>query len=219
MEFQRSLNPNDNILPSFMWFCITLIRKSQLKNNCKQGYKDMVFFCIFVLNMDFLIWITGLAGSGKTTIGRSVFNEIKKTQSNTVFIDGDAFREIMGKNTGHSREERFVVAMQISRLCRFLVDQRINVVCSTISLFKEVHRHNRETIRNYFEVFIDCKMDELIRRDQKGIYTKALKGELTNVVGIDIPYDKPLHSDLVIDNTDKGKLAEKVVNILNLIKK
>lgn len=164
-----------------------------------------------------LIWITGLAGSGKTTIGKQVYFNLKKKNPSTVFLDGDSFREIMGSSQGHSREQRFIVAFQISRLCKFLIDQNINVVCATISLFKEVHRFNREQIQNYFEIYIHCSMDELINRDQKGIYSKALKGELLDVVGIDITFDQPINCDLKIDNTEKIELDTKVKQILQLI--
>jgi cytidine diphosphoramidate kinase len=167
--------------------------------------------------MSTLIWITGLAGSGKTTIGRAVYDTLKKQQPNTVFIDGDIFREITGNTAGHTREERFKVAMQIARLCKMLVSQQINVVCTTISLFKEVHEFNRKNNESYFEVFVDCSMDELMRRDKNKIYSRAAKGELKDVVGIDIPFDKPLQCDLIIDNSSETNLDEKVRLIIKLL--
>lgn len=165
-----------------------------------------------------LIWITGLSGSGKTTIGKEVYRYMKQDMPATVFLDGDNFREIIGFSQGYSKENRYVVAMQIARMCKYLVDQDINVVCSTISLFKDVHIFNRDNFVNYYEIFVECSMDELIRRDQKGIYSNALKGEINNVVGIDIDYDKPISPTLVIDNTEPDKLEEKVNRIVKLIK-
>lgn len=165
--------------------------------------------------MAFLIWVTGLAGAGKTTIAQEVYKKIKLKHPNTVLLDGDDYRKIMDKTTGHSRPERFEIAMQIARMCKFLVEQDINVVCSTISLFKKVHAFNRENFKDYFEVFIDCSMDELIKRDQKGIYSKAIKGEIKNVVGVDIAYDRPNNCHLIIDNTKAKHLNIKVAKILN----
>ena len=164
-----------------------------------------------------LIWITGLAGSGKTTIGKQVYSFLKEHNPSTIYLDGDSFRDIMGGSFGHSREQRFIVAFQIARLCQYLINQNINVVCTTISLFKEVHQFNREHIQYYFEIYIYCSFDELIKRDQKGIYSKALKGELKDVVGIDIPFDEPTNCDFKIDNTEKIDLDNNVKQILRLI--
>lgn len=164
-----------------------------------------------------LVWITGLSGSGKTTIGREVYNKLKSNNPNTVFLDGDSFREILGNDLGHTPSDRLENAKRISRMCSFLVSQEINVVCATMSLYKEVHDFNRKKIKNYIEVFIECNIDELIRRDQKGLYSKAVKGELENVVGVNLPYDKPAQCELVIDNSEQNGLNEKVQKILNLI--
>jgi adenylyl-sulfate kinase len=162
-----------------------------------------------------LIWITGLSGSGKTVIAKEVYKRIKSEMINTVLIDGDDFRNIIGKEVGYSQEERFNYAIQISRMCKFLIEQDINVICATISLFKEVHKFNRDNVKNYFEIFIDCNMQELIRRDQKGIYSRALKGEIKDVVGIDIPFDKPENPELVIENSECNKLKEKAGKIID----
>jgi len=166
-----------------------------------------------------LIWITGLAGSGKTTIGREVFSRLRAKEANSVFIDGDHFREIMGQASAHTREARFLVAQQIARLCKFLTEQNINVVCATISLFNDIHKFNRDRNRKYAEIYIHCEMDELIRRDQKNLYSRALRKEIRDVVGVDIKFDKPMSPDLEIDNTSQNNLEAKVDSIMNLITK
>jgi adenylylsulfate kinase-like enzyme len=86
-----------------------------------------------------LIWITGLAGSGKTTLAKEVYNQLKKAYPNVVLIDGDHLREIFGGSTGYTSEERLENAKRLSRLCHFLVNENIHVVCATMSLFKEIH--------------------------------------------------------------------------------
>lgn len=166
-----------------------------------------------------LIWITGLAGSGKTTIGKAVWSQLKKQHSNAVFLDGDSFREILGGDLGHDPKDRLENAYRIARMCKFLVSQNIIVVCATMSLYAEIHEFNRQNIKNCFEIFVDCEMEELIRRDQKGLYSKALKGETSNVVGVDLPYDKPKNADLVLDNSEKSDIDKKVSTILNLMNK
>ncbi|NOH70734.1 adenylyl-sulfate kinase [Vibrio pectenicida] len=164
-----------------------------------------------------LIWITGLSGSGKTTIGYEVFKHIKESQKDTVFLDGDTFRDILGNDLGHKLEDRLENARRIHRMCKFLISQDINVICATMSLYSEIHDLNRKMIENYFEIFIECSMDELIRRDQKGLYSQAINGERNDVVGINLVFDKPSDCDLIIENNTKEYLNVKVQNILNLI--
>ncbi|MDD3443307.1 MAG: adenylyl-sulfate kinase [Sulfurimonas denitrificans] len=164
--------------------------------------------------MSFLVWITGLSGSGKTTIGKNVFKKLKKEHSNIVFLDGDVFREILGNDLSYSKKDRIKNAKRIHKMCKFLVNQDISVVCATMSLFKEIHRLNRDNITNYHEVFIECDLEELIKRDQKGLYSKSKK----NVVGIDLDYDKPKQCELTIDNTQKNNLESKANEILALLK-
>ena len=167
--------------------------------------------------MSKLIWITGLSGSGKTTIGEALFLELKRINENTVFLDGDNFREILGNDLKYSTRDRIINAKRIHRMCKFLVSQNINVICSTMSLYKEVLELNRDKIENYFEIFIECNLDELLKRDKKGIYSDAIKGKKNDVVGINLPFFKPKNCDLFIDNSKKKDLKKKVKLILNLI--
>lgn len=164
-----------------------------------------------------LYWITGLSGAGKTTIGKALYKHLKNVKPDVVFLDGDVLRSIFGSLHGHSIEERKKLARCYSNLCKMLTDQGLDVVCATMSLFKEVHELNRFTIKNYYEIFVECEMQELIRRDQKGLYTKALRGELDDVIGVTIPYDRPEKCDLVIDNSEKNSIQEKIQKILNLV--
>lgn len=164
-----------------------------------------------------LIWITGLSGSGKTTLGKELYTRLKAKYANYVFLDGDSFRAILGDDLKHTPNDRFANAMRIHRMCLFLISQEINVVCATMSLYKEIHELNRNTIKDYFEVFIECSIEELIKRDQKGLYTEALRGDRNDVVGINLPFDKPEYCDLMIQNSEKNNLQLKVEKILNLV--
>ena len=164
-----------------------------------------------------VIWITGLSGSGKTTIGREVYSKLTDIYPNTVLLDGDSFREVIGSDLGYDLKDRLENAKRLSRMCVFLVSQNINVVCCTVSLYEEIHIFNRKEIRNYIEVFIDCEINELIKRDQKYLYSRAISGELDNVVGVNLPFDRPRLSDLVIDNNEKVNVDEKAQHILDLV--
>lgn len=169
------------------------------------------------MNFAKLIWITGLSGSGKSTIGKEVYEELKKLNNSTVLLDGDSFRDILGNDLGHTPKDRFENAKRISKMCSFLVNQNITVVCATMSLYKEIHELNKKTIKNYYEIFIECDMEELIKRDQKGLYSSAIKGDIKNVVGVDLSYDKPKNCKLIIDNSQRNQLEIKVNQILAVI--
>jgi len=108
------------------------------------------------------------------------------------------------------------ILMFYPKIC-FRKQEDINVICATMSLYKEVHELNRKEIKNYFEIFVECDTKELIRRNQKGLYSQAVKGERNDVVGVNLPYDKPQNCELVIDNSKKIDLNIKAKEILNLI--
>lgn len=163
-----------------------------------------------------LYWITGLSGAGKTTIGKALYNHLKTRKANVVFLDGDVLRSVFGTLHGHSIAERKTLARCYSNLCKMLTEQGLDVVCATMSLFREVHELNRATIQNYYEIFVECDMQELIRRDQKGIYSKALRGECDDVIGVTLPFDRPEQCDLILDNTNQNDLQEKIARIINL---
>lgn len=158
-------------------------------------------------------WITGLAGAGKTTIGRLFTHWLKEFHPNLVFLDGDAVREVIGNNVGHGREDRLKLSMCYSRLCRLLSEQGIDVVCATVSLFHEVRNWNRRHLRKYKEIYVRAPLDVLIKRDQKALYSRALSGANNDVVGMDLPFEEPRNPDVVLDNDGSRAPEEMVVEL------
>jgi adenylylsulfate kinase-like enzyme len=148
-----------------------------------------------------LIWITGISGAGKTTLARRVHERLKRSYPNTVYIDGDEFREAMGDDVGHTLEGRDKNAQRITGLCRLLCSQGIHVVCGVNLTSQRFRDWCRENIPGYFEVYLEVPMDVLVQRDRKGLYAEALAGRKTNVVGVDIPAIPPKSPDLIIDNS------------------
>jgi adenylylsulfate kinase-like enzyme/phosphohistidine swiveling domain-containing protein len=147
-----------------------------------------------------VFWITGLSGAGKTTIGRELWRRLQAAGRSVIFLDGDALREVIAEDLGHSTSNRRRSAMRNARLCRLLSSQGQDVVCPTISLFHEVQRWNRENIPGYREIYLRVPMDELRRRDSKGMYAAAHRGDLRDVVGLDVPAELPQAPDLILDN-------------------
>lgn len=162
-----------------------------------------------------VIWLIGLSGAGKTTIGRRVFETWKSEAPNTVFVDGDDIRVLFRHDQrpdAHTLDGRRLNAEHITDLCAWLDSQGINVVCAILSLFPEMRRQNRNLFSGYFEVYLKVPMDELYRRDSKGLYAAAERGEMPNVVGKDIPFPEPDAADLVIENSGPGADPKTLAN-------
>jgi adenylylsulfate kinase-like enzyme len=148
-----------------------------------------------------VVWLIGLSGAGKTTLANKIVREANKASSNTVLIDGDVIRDVFGNDLGYSLDDRRLNAQRICQLGKFLDGQGINVVCAILSIFPETRDWNRQHVKNYFEVFIDTPLNDLVTRDTKGLYGKFNRGEISDVAGMDIEFPTPMHADLVIDNS------------------
>ena len=147
-----------------------------------------------------VFWITGLSGAGKSTIGKMLVDALKEEGHTVLYLDGDTLRAIFNASQNLSGAERLELAFLYSRLCREIAMQNINVVCSTISLFKEIHVWNRESIPNYLEIYLRVPLAELEKRDSKGLYASAKEGIIKNVAGLDLIVDEPENPDLVVEN-------------------
>lgn len=151
-----------------------------------------------------VIWLIGLSGSGKTTLGKEIARLWKTEQTNTVLVDGDEVRRIFRQDTNqsdYSLEGRRLNAERIFELCAWLDAQDINVVCSILSIFPDLRQRNREHFKRYFEVYLNPPFETLVKRDTKGLYRKALCGDMGNMVGVDIPFPPPTCADLEIDTS------------------
>ena len=149
-------------------------------------------------------WISGLSGAGKTTIGTMFYNYLKQKKDNVVLIDGDVLREITG-DSDFSEAGRDNRVKRNARLFALLTDQGIDVVNCSIGLRNKYREWNRELITNISEIYIKVSMDELIRRDPKGLYRQAFNKETFNVYGVDLPYDEPVNPAVLVIN--EGKTA------------
>lgn len=168
-----------------------------------------------------VIWITGLSGAGKSTLAHEVVARLRAEGKAVAMLDGDELREVFGavaaNAQNHGREGRLALAMQYAHLCRVIASQGLTVVIATISLFREVHAWNREHLPGYFEVYLKVPVEELRRRDPKGIYRRFDAGELSNVAGLDLPIDEPEAADWMAEFVSGqlvSDLADKLMTIL-----
>jgi adenylylsulfate kinase len=171
-----------------------------------------------------VIWITGLSGAGKSTLADVVVAKLRESGEVVVKLDGDELREVFGAVSNnaenHGRAGRLALAMKYASLCRVISAQKLTVVIATISLFREVHAWNRANLPNYFEVYLKVPIEELRRRDAKGIYQRFDTGELTHVAGLDLHIDEPEAADLIVEfdpEQQVTELAEELIGILGKI--
>jgi cytidine diphosphoramidate kinase len=162
-------------------------------------------------------WITGLSATGKTTLSKLLVDNFHASGRVVIHLDGDELRQVLSDNA-YTREERIALGMRYSRLCKLLTSQGFDVVISVIGLFKELHTWNRENIQNYIEVFIDTPLNELKRRDPKGIYKRFESGEIKNVAGIDLKVDFPVKPDIHLKWSDKKTIDSMFQELLSNIK-
>lgn len=170
-----------------------------------------------------VIWITGLSGAGKSTLAHEVVKKLRHTGKAVVMLDGDEMRAVFGASAAnvenHGREGRLALAKKYSHLCLILASQGLTVIIATISLFRELHSWNRANLPGYFEVFLKVPVEELRRRDPKGIYRSYDAGELTNVAGMDLTIDEPEAADWVVEFEPRQSvavLAEKLNQLLEI---
>jgi adenylylsulfate kinase len=166
-----------------------------------------------------VIWITGLSGSGKTTIADALVAELQKSFQSVIKLDGDVLRDtlrsLVPQTDAYSATTRLDLAKAYSSLCKLLSSQGFIVVIGTISLFSEIHRWNRLNLRNYFEVFLPVDPSLLQTQNPKGIYKDAKRALASSVVGNDLAPEEPLDPDLRLDRNLFSGPAEMVREILS----
>ena len=164
----------------------------------------------------FCIWLTGLSGSGKTTIAQKLAEIFKETRF-IELIDGDEIRKGLSRDLGFSKDDRNEHNHRVIFCSKLLSRNGVIVVVALISPYRETRAFAKGDIPNTFEVFVNAPLDVCIERDPKGLYKKALAGEIKNFTGIDDPYEEPLEPDLVVE-TDKETVEESVEKILKKAK-
>lgn len=153
-------------------------------------------------------FVTGLAGAGKTTIGGLFYHRLKVRKPDSILFDGDQLRT-SGGDRDYSTEARRRGAKGVFLQCKEFADRGIDCVYCGIGMYEDVRRWNRENIENYKEIYIKVTMETLCRRNQKGLYSPGVK----QVVGVDLPWDEPTASDVVICN-DYDEPPEEIVDRL-----
>ncbi|WP_053361319.1 adenylyl-sulfate kinase [Bacillus sp. FJAT-27251] len=167
----------------------------------------------------FVLWFTGLSGSGKSTVANAVAKELYDRNIKNYVLDGDNVRHGLNKDLGFSDEDRTENIRRIGEVANLFVDAGQVVLTAFISPFKA----DRELVRSlltegeFIEVYVKCPVAECEKRDPKGLYEKARKGLIKDFTGIDSPYEEPDQSELVIE-TDRSSIEECVDQVIQYLK-
>ena len=164
------------------------------------------------------IWLTGLSGAGKSTIAGKLVPRLRAEGRRVEILDGDAIRENLSKGLGFSKEDRDTNIRRIGYVAELLTRNGVTVIVAAISPYRAVRDEVRARIGDFLEVHVDCHLDELVRRDVKGLYLRALAGEITHFTGVSDPYEAPLAPEVRVD-TRKQTADESVAIIVEAVRR
>jgi adenylylsulfate kinase len=171
----------------------------------------------------FTVWFTGLSGAGKSTIAGRLAPVLRERGLNVEILDGDVVRTNLSKGLGFSKEDRDTNIRRIGYVAQLLSRNGVAVITAAISPYRSVRDEVREMVTSdgagFVEVFAQCSLDELTRRDVKGLYEKARRGEIANFTGVSDPYEEPLNAEVVFDSeaeSEDESLAKVISTLENL---
>lgn len=166
-----------------------------------------------------IIWLTGCSGSGKTTIARAFKKELDWFGVLSYVLDGDVLRNGLNSDLGLSEKDRNENIRRAYEVANILADLGAVVICAFISPYEKMRKEARESAKvPFFEVYLECPIEECAKRDPKGLYAKQKAGVIKGLTGVDAPYESPKHPNLVLKTKEQG--VEKCVrNVMNLVSK
>jgi adenylylsulfate kinase len=153
------------------------------------------------MDQGFTLWFTGLSGAGKSTLANLAATELRNRGHRVEILDGDEVRTNLSKGLGFSKEDRDTNIRRIGYVCNLLARNGVIAISAAISPYREVRDEVRGNHQRFFEVFVRCTIDKLVERDVKGLYKKALAGEIKSFTGVSDPYEEPLKPELVVDSS------------------
>ena len=152
----------------------------------------------------FTIWFTGLSGAGKSTLAEMLFHELRRRDMKVELLDGDIVRTNLSKGLGFSKEDRDTNILRIGFVANLLTRNGVATIVSAISLYRDARNQCRSNIKEFVEVFVHATVEECAKRDVKGLYAKALSGEITGFTGVSDPYEPPQSPEIYVDTMSQS---------------
>lgn len=164
----------------------------------------------------FTLWFTGLSGAGKSTLAQAVAEQLRARGMKVEVLDGDVIRTNLSKGLGFSKEDRDTNIRRIGWVCEVLSRNNVVAIAAAISPYKAIRDEVRAKIENFVEIYVEVPLEEAIKRDVKGLYEKALRGEIENFTGVSDPYEPPEDPE-VICHTAEESVEESVAKIMTTL--
>ncbi len=166
----------------------------------------------------FTLWLTGLPGSGKSTLATRAAEELRRRGYRVEILDGDEVRTHLSKDLGFSKEDRDANIRRIGYVSKLLARNGVIAITAAISPYREIRDEVRREHGRFCEVYVKCSLEKLVERDDKGLYAKALRGEIPFFTGVSDPYEEPLNPELVIES-DRETAEDSLRRLLSMLEK
>lgn len=151
----------------------------------------------------FVLWLTGLSGAGKTTLAMALEKEFKVKGLRVERLDGDIVRQGLTRDLGFSKEDRDKNIERVTFVAKLLSRNGVATLCSFISPYQTTRDMVRSEVTNFLECYVEVPLEEVIRRDVKGLYQKALAGDIPNFTGVSDPYEPPVNPEIVVNSAEQ----------------
>ena len=156
------------------------------------------------MHKGFTLWFTGLSGAGKSTVSEIVYKRLKHESAKVELLDGDVVRTNLSAGLGFSKEDRDINVRRIGFVCELLSRNGVIAIVAAISPYRAVREEVRSRISNFVEVYCHAPLETLAERDVKGLYKKAMAGEIASFTGVSDPYEPPVDPEVTIDSSKES---------------
>src|ERR1700736_2951162 len=170
------------------------------------------------MSKGFVVWFTGLSGAGKSTVANALVAELARRGRHAELLDGDEVRTHLSKGLGFSKEDRDTNIRRIGYVARLVARSGGVAITAAISPYREVRAEVRAETPGFVEVFARCPLDTLVERDVKGLYKKAIAGEIKNFTGVSDPYEEPLRAEVVCDSS-KETVEQSLAKVIDQLER
>jgi len=151
------------------------------------------------------VWLTGLSGAGKSTLAQALGSELRRRGKKVEILDGDEVRTNLSKGLSFSKEDRGINVKRIGFVAKLLARNGVVAITAAISPYRDIRDYIRAENKDFVEVYVNCSLEECAKRDVKGLYKKALAGEIKEFTGVSDPYEPPLHPEVVVNTASETK--------------